>query len=165
MFKKKPHRAKEMDVKSQAVRRVPFYVFLSYAASYRQASMQLCLSYVFGLIPRSPDIYLSTNYTLLAVYADGSAIGKRNYAILTILARLGIRASEVAHFQLNDIDWFQGSILIRAGKSHRDRLLPLAGDVGQALLDYLRDGRPKTPYRELFLEHYSPYCRRACIML
>jgi site-specific recombinase XerD len=94
---------------------------------------------------------------LLAACADGSAIGKRNYAILTLLARLGIRALEVARLQLDDIDWFHGSILIRAGKSHRDRLLPLPEDVGQALLDYLRGGRPRTPHRELFLEHNSPY--------
>lgn len=94
---------------------------------------------------------------LLAVCADGSAIGKRNYAILTLLSRLGIRALEVARLQLDDVDWSQGSVLIRAGKSHRDRLLPLPEDVGQALLDYLRHGRPTTPYRELFLEHNAPY--------
>jgi len=94
---------------------------------------------------------------LLAVSADGSAIGKRNYAILTLLARLGIRALEVARLQLDDIDWFQGSILIRAGKSHRDRLLPLSEDVGQALLDYLRGNRPTTLHRELFLGGYAPY--------
>ncbi len=64
---------------------------------------------------------------------------------------------EVARLQFDDIDWFQGSILIRAGKSHRDRLLPLPEDVGQALLDYLRGNRPVTPHRELFLGHYAPY--------
>jgi site-specific recombinase XerD len=94
---------------------------------------------------------------LLAVSSDGSAIGKRNYAILILLSRLGIRALEVARLRLDDINWPEGSVQIRAGKSHRERLLPLPEDVGQALLDYLRHGRPTTRYRELFLEHAAPY--------
>ncbi len=94
---------------------------------------------------------------VLVTCADGTAIGKRNYAILLLLSRLGIRALEAARLQIDDIDWRTGCILIRASKNHRERNLPLSEDVGQALLDYLRDGRPQTDSRNIFLEHTAPF--------
>ena len=59
--------------------------------------------------------------------------------------------------QLDDIDWVNGCIVIRAGKTHRERTLPLAQDVGEGLLSYLRDGRPPTTHRDIFLEHGAPF--------
>ncbi len=94
---------------------------------------------------------------VLAACADGTAIGKRNYAILLLLSRLGIRALEVAQLQIDDVDWRTGCILIRASKNHRERNLPLSEDLGQALLDYLRDGRPQTDSRNIFLKHTAPF--------
>lgn len=94
---------------------------------------------------------------ILAACADGTAIGRRNYAILMLLARLGIRALEAARLQLDDIDWRTGCIVIRASKNHRERSLPLPEDVGQALLDYLQHGRPPTTCRNIFLEHTAPF--------
>src|SRR5215510_421100 len=94
---------------------------------------------------------------MLEACADGTAIGKRNYAILLLLSRLGIRALEAAQLQIDDVDWRTGCILIRASKNHRERNLPLSEDVGQALLDYLRDGRPRTDSRNIFLEHTAPF--------
>jgi len=94
---------------------------------------------------------------VLAACADGTAIGKRNYAILLLLSRLGIRALEAAQLQIDDVDWRTGCILIRASKNHRERNLPLSEDLGQALLDYLRDGRPQTDSRNIFLKHTAPF--------
>jgi len=94
---------------------------------------------------------------VLAACSDGSAIGKRNFAILLLLSRLGIRAWEVTQLQIDDVDWRAGCILIRASKNHRERNLPLSEDVGQALLDYLQDGRPQTSSRKIFLEHTAPF--------
>jgi site-specific recombinase XerD len=94
---------------------------------------------------------------VLAACADGTAIGKRNYAILLLLSRLGIRALEAAQLQIDDVDWRTGCILIRASKNHRERNLPLSEDLGQALLDYLRDGRPQTDSRNIFLKHTPPF--------
>lgn len=88
---------------------------------------------------------------------DGSALGRRNFAILMLLSRLGLRAKEVARLQLNDIDWFNGSLLVRAGKTHSERTLPIGQDVGEALLDYVRQGRPNTPHRDIFIEHRAPF--------
>jgi integrase/recombinase XerD len=94
---------------------------------------------------------------VLKAAADGTAIGKRNYAILLLMSRLGLRAKEVARLRLDDFDWRLGTILIRAGKTHCERLLPLDEQVGQAVVDYLRDGRPVTPHREVFLTNDAPY--------
>jgi len=94
---------------------------------------------------------------LLTICADRTATGGRNYAILLLLSRLGLRAKEVARLQLNDIDWVNGSLLARSSKTHCQRLLPLPQDVGEALLSYLQNGRPETTDREIFLSAVAPY--------
>lgn len=81
--------------------------------------------------------------------------GLRDYAILVLLIRLGLRASEVATLSLDDIDWRAGLIVVH-GKDHRDDQLPLPADVGQALTDYLQQGRPPTSHREVFLRLLAP---------
>jgi integrase/recombinase XerD len=77
-------------------------------------------------------------------------VGRRDYAILTLMARLGLRAVEVARMQLEDIDWRTGEIMVR-GKGGRHDCLPLPSDVGEALVDYLRFGRPVSSSRTVFL--------------
>jgi integrase/recombinase XerD len=89
-----------------------------------------------------------------AVRTD-DAIGRRNYAMLLLMARLGLRAPEVIAIQLDDIDWRGGTILIRGkGKLH-DRM-PLPADVGEALVDYIKNGRAGTS-RVLFLSARTPH--------
>jgi integrase/recombinase XerD len=87
---------------------------------------------------------------LLVEVNDGSALGRRNHAIVVLLVRLGLRAGEVAALTLDDIDWRVGEIVVR-GKRNRTEALPLPVDVGEALVAYLRDGRPPTTCRALFL--------------
>jgi integrase/recombinase XerD len=84
-----------------------------------------------------------------------SAHGRRDYAILILLVRLGLRAVEVARMQLEDIDWRAGELLVR-GKGPRQEKLPLPGDVGEAVADYLRCGRPPTTSRAVFLRLHVP---------
>jgi len=94
---------------------------------------------------------------LLTFCADQTATGRRNYAMLLLLSHLGLRAKEVAGLQLNDIDWINGNLLARSSKPHCQRILPLPQDVGEALLSYLRNGRPQTTAREVFLSAVAPY--------
>jgi integrase/recombinase XerD len=82
-------------------------------------------------------------------------IGIRDFAILTLLARLGLRAAEVAGLELGDIDWRVGEIVIR-GKSRREDRLPLPVDVGEALVAYLTEARPRVESRRLFLTSRAP---------
>jgi integrase/recombinase XerD len=84
---------------------------------------------------------------------DAAAMANRNRAIVMLLVRLGLRANEVAKLRLDDINWRESSLLVRAEKSHRERVLPLQQEVGDALVRYLKEGRPATSYREVFLRH------------
>jgi len=81
--------------------------------------------------------------------------GKRNYAVLLLLARLGLRACEIVALSLNDIDWDSGRITIR-GKGGRWAQLPLPVDVGKAIAIYLQTGRPRCICRQVFLRHRAP---------
>lgn len=82
------------------------------------------------------------------------AIGRRDYAILLLLARLGLRSGEVAFLELDDIDWNIGRLSVH-GKNGRSEL-PLSAEVGQAIAVYLRRGRPVTANRRLFLRAKAP---------
>jgi site-specific recombinase XerD len=92
---------------------------------------------------------------LLASCDQRRAIGRRDYAILVLLARLGLRAAEVAALRLDDIDWRAGEIVVR-GKGRTEERLPLPSDVGEAIAVYLRRGRPQRPEREVFLRAAAP---------
>src|SRR5260370_36393681 len=71
--------------------------------------------------------------------------------MLLLSARLGLRPSEVLRLRLQDLDWTAGSVLIRAGKTSRERLLPLPEDAGAALASYLREGRHVITERAVFI--------------
>lgn len=82
--------------------------------------------------------------------------GRRDYAILLLLARLGLRAGEIVSLQLNDIDWANAELVIRSKKGDGWARLPLMVEVGQALARYLAV-RPPTTYRNVFVRDYAPY--------
>jgi integrase/recombinase XerD len=83
--------------------------------------------------------------------------GRRDYAVLVVLSRLGLRASEVAGLCLDDIDWRAGEIVVRNGKGRHDERLPLPSDVGDAIAEYLQHGRPETaPTRTVFIRRWAP---------
>ncbi len=86
----------------------------------------------------------------------GRPIGKRDYAILLLLSRLGLRVGEVAFLRLTDIDWERGEIRA-CGKSERQAQLPLPEDVGEALVDYLRYARAERNSPFVFLRMTAPY--------
>jgi integrase/recombinase XerD len=94
---------------------------------------------------------------LLAGCDRTTPMGRRDYAMLTLLVRLGLRAGEVASLRLDDIDWRAGELAI-TGKGHRIERLPLPVDVGEAVADYLRDGRPATAEgRTVFVRFHAPH--------
>jgi site-specific recombinase XerD len=92
---------------------------------------------------------------LIDAVRKDDAVGRRNYAMLMLIARLGLRAPEVIAIQLEDIDWRAGEILIRGkGKLH-DRM-PLPADAGEAIVDYIRNARVGNS-RALFVSARAPY--------
>jgi len=94
---------------------------------------------------------------VLAVCRNTKPNELRNTAVVLLLARLGLRAGEVASLCLEDIHWAEGRLLIRAGKSHRERTLPLGEQIGQALVEYLQHRRPCALHRHVFLQCHAPY--------
>jgi site-specific recombinase XerD len=85
-----------------------------------------------------------------------SPIGTRDRAILLLLARLGLRAGDIVQLRRDDIDWKGASIRVR-GKGRRETRLPLTDEVGQAVVAYLRDGRPQTETETLFVRCRAPF--------
>lgn len=83
-------------------------------------------------------------------------MGVRDYAILMLVARLGLRSIEVARLLLNDVDWRCGEIVVR-GKGRREDRLPLPADVGEALVAYLSSARLRLDARHVFLTCKAPY--------
>lgn len=93
---------------------------------------------------------------VLGSVRGNSRHGARDYAMLLLMARLGLRAPEVIAIQLDDIDWRAGELLVRGkGKLH-DRL-PISAEVGEALSRYLREERGTTPCRTMFVTHRAPH--------
>jgi site-specific recombinase XerD len=93
---------------------------------------------------------------LLQSCDQDTLIGRRDFVILLLLARLGLRAGDVVHMALDDIDWDAGEIIV-TGKSDREQRLPLAQDVGEALVKYLCDGRPPCSSRRVFIRIRAPH--------
>jgi integrase/recombinase XerD len=94
---------------------------------------------------------------ILSVIDRSTAIGRRDYAMLLVLATYGLRAGQLCALRLDDIDWRHETMRIRGAKGGRDVMLPLRPSVGQAIVDYVRHGRPSGgSWREVFLRVRAP---------
>jgi len=99
---------------------------------------------------------------LLAVIDRQSATGKRDYAMILATARLGLRISDLRHLELGDLDWRAKQITIVVHKTGRPLSLPLLHDVGWAIIDYVRGGRPETACPKVFVKHRHPFDAFGC---
>ena len=95
---------------------------------------------------------------LLKSCGQSEVVGRRDFAILLLLWRLGLRAGEVARLELGDIDWRSGELVIR-GKGNRNDRLPLPSDVGEAIVNWLQHGRPQCSDKAVFVRAYAPLGR------
>jgi site-specific recombinase XerD len=103
-----------------------------------------------------PSTLAASEVAALLSSCDRSKLtGRRDFAILTLLARLGLRSCEVAGLELDDIDWRAGELRVR-GKGRSQGCLPLLSEVGECLASYLRDGRPRAESRRVFLTSLAP---------
>ncbi len=135
-----------------------FLRFLS-AAGLAPAHLEYAIPRVRQWTHAALPRFLTTNDLdrVLAVPVEPTPKGLRDRAMLLLLVRLGLRAGEVVRLQLDDIDWRVGSVLIRAGKTRRERVLPLPQDAGEAMVRYLKEGRPTSPHRQIFLNLCPPH--------
>jgi site-specific recombinase XerD len=117
------------------------------------ASVPIVANWSTPLIPRA---ILPDGVRQVLSHVDRrTGVGRRDYAILLLLARLGLRAGEIASLELEDIDWSSGSLSVR-GKGDRRNQLPLPKEVGTAVVAYLRCGRSRSSCRRLFLCANAP---------
>jgi integrase/recombinase XerD len=99
---------------------------------------------------------------LLAVIDRQSATGKRDYAMILMTARLGLRISDLRQLELGDLDWRAKTLTIVQRKTGRPLSLPLLDDVGWAIIDYVRHGRPETACAKVFVKHSYPFGAFGC---
>lgn len=117
------------------------------------AAVPIVASWSMASIPRA--IAPEQTKKLLASIDRKTSMGRRDYAIVLLLARLGLRSGEVAAVELNDIDWSAGEVTVQ-GKRGRRSEMPLPPEVGRAIAAYLRHGRPKCASRRVFLRTKAP---------
>jgi len=117
------------------------------------AAVPTVANWSMASIPRA--IPAEAVHRLLASINRRTATGRRDYAILLVLARLGLRAGEVVRLELEDIDWNAGSLSVQ-GKGDQRCALPLPAEVGAAIAAYLRYGRPPSSSRRVFLRAKAP---------
>ena len=94
--------------------------------------------------------------SLLKSIDRSTPIGKRDYAILSLITTYGLRASEIVSLKLENIEWRKNRILIFQRKTSTPLILPLMDNIGESILDYIRQGRPSVGCREIFVRHYAP---------
>lgn len=108
--------------------------------------------------PKLPSVYAKEEVEKLIASVDRSSpTGKRNYAIILLSARLGLRASDIARLRFEHLHWPTSTISIQQWKTGRDVTLPLLSDVGNAIVDYLRYARPSSEEAQVFLTARPPY--------
>jgi len=86
-----------------------------------------------------------------------AGIGRRNYAMLLLLSTYGLRGIEIVRMKLEDLDWRDEKLHLRNRKGRHDSIYPLTSSVVEALVDYLKNGRPATTRREIFLTDVAPF--------
>ncbi len=124
-----------------------------------------CRAGLLGAIPTLPHWRLTSlpRYLpeedierLIASCDLSSPVGKRDRAILLLLARLGLRAGDIVQLRLQDIDW-KGAWIHVSGKNRREARLPLNLEVGRAIVAYLQQGRPRARTDALFVRSRAPF--------
>ena len=127
-----------------------------------EASIPVLAHWRLSSLPR----YLQADEVERVIASCNSKVpaGKRDRAILLLLARLGLRAGDVLRLRIADIDW-KGAWICVSGKSKRQTLLPLTQEVGQAIVDYLQQARPRTDSDTLFVRARAPFRCKAAICL
>ena len=135
--------------------------FLRYAYDNKKTNADLSLvvphdNYIHQ--PKLPSIYTKKEVEKILATTDRSTeTGKRNYAILLMIVRLGLRASDVRLLQFDNIKWVMNTITFEQQKTGERVELPLTIDAGEAVIDYLKYGRPATEDCHIFVEHNYPY--------
>ncbi|MCR5366980.1 site-specific integrase [Eubacterium sp.] len=138
------------------LRRLSVY---AYENGYCTKSFEATIPFVSNIRQQKlPSIFTDDEIIQIEKTIDRSnPNGKRDYAIFMIAARLGIRRSDIARLQLSNINWKTKEVSFSQQKTGRTVSLPLPDDVGWAIIDYLKNGRPETNSKNIFVSHRYPF--------
>ncbi|MDO5215744.1 site-specific integrase [Legionella pneumophila] len=140
-----------------------YFKFLIYRGDLKNDLSQSVPSISAPYQAKIPSVWDRELITKLLDAVDRSSPrGKRDYAMLLLACRLGLRLGDIRELTLDNIDWEAEMISIMQGKTKSPLCLPLTNEVGNALIDYIKFARPETNYRQVFLkltQPFTPYCK------
>jgi integrase len=146
---------KTISAKVSALRRLLCYAYLE---GYIAKPLADVLPKVFCTRTALPTVWTSEEIQKILKAVDrGNPTGKRNYAMILMVARLGLRIGDVKDLKLTDIDWNNNCVRIQQNKTEAPLALPLLNDVGWAIIEYLKNGRPPTDAGNVFVRHNPPF--------
>lgn len=131
----------------------------AYKNNYCEESLSDCIPHVKSLRQQKlPNIFTIDEINRILDSVDrNNPIGKRNYAIILMAGKTGLRSSDIRTLKFENIDWDTKTINITQVKTKKYLSLPLLDDVGWAVIDYLKHGRPETECKNIFVSHAYPY--------
>jgi site-specific recombinase XerD len=132
-----------------------FCLYQGYIEHPLDRAVPILRTYKLSTVPRA--LSEEQAQKIIDVVDCSTNTGRRDYAILQLLHTYGVRGGQVRALQLEDIHWADNQILFRASKNGKDSVLPLSLQVGQSLLDYLRQARPCCSYPQVFITCRAPY--------
>ena len=136
-----------------------FFRFL-YLNGYHEKDLSLFIpkSNILRSREHLPSIWSPEDLEKILGCVDiGNPIGKRDYAIILMVARLGLRVRDIIHMKYENMKWEKNCIELVQFKTKQPLTLPLFEDVGNAVIDYLKNGRPESPVPNIFIRHRVPY--------
>lgn len=147
-----------MNVRRLRCRQVGAYLYWLYTHNLTDRDYSLQLPNFKRTAPRLPHIWSPEEIDkILSVIDTVSPIGKRNYAIFLLLARTGLRISDVVGLKFSNLDWRNNCIKLSQHKTGVELSLPLSRELGVAIISYLQDGRPNSSLEHIFLSHNAPF--------
>lgn len=147
-----------LNVRRLRSRQVGGYLHWLYVHKLTDRDYSLQLPNFKRTAPRLPHIWSPEEIDeILSVIDTANPIGKRNYAIFLLLARTGLRISDVVGLKFSNLDWRNNCIKLSQQKTGRELSLPLSKEIGVAIISYLQNGRPSSSLEYVFLGHNAPF--------
>ena len=150
--------AVNMNVRRARCRQVGAYLHWLYDHKYTDLDYSLQLPNFKRTAPQIPQVWSPEEIDkILAVIDTANPVGRRNYAIFLLLARTGLRISDVLGLKFSNINWKENCISLSQQKTGNALSLPLSKELGMAIISYLQDGRPQSSSAFIFLSHNAPF--------
>ena len=147
-----------MNVRQMRCRQVGTYLHWLYLRKITGQDYSLLLPTFKRAPAKLPQVWTAEEIEkILAAIDTENPVGKRNYAMFLLMARTGLRISDVVSLKFSNIDWKSNTISLAQQKTGNTLGLPLSEELGMAIISYLKDGRPQSSSDKIFVRHIAPY--------